>query len=304
MTDTRTAGQATKEAPYCIAYRPDPSPPSFRFPPGACDTHAHICGPENVFPYDPDRIYTPPDALLPAYEQVLGTLGVERMVLVQPSVYGDDNRVMLKAMREAALPARGVAVVPMDIGQAELEGLHEAGVRGARFNLVDVKDPSAGLPLVEMTAFAERIKPMGWHVELLVHVDDYPEFGIMFRDFPTQIVVGHLGYFRPGCALDHPGFQGLLDLAQRGRCWVKLTGPYRIAANDLPYTDVDSFAEALVTRAPHRLIWGTDWPHVMMKKTMPDDGRLTDVFARWVPGEQLRRQILVDSPAQLYQFET
>ena len=177
----------------------------------------------------------------------------------------------------------------MDIAQAELESLHKAGVRGTRFNLVDVKDPSAGLPLDAISAFAARVAPMGWHVEFLVHVDDYPDFAAMFRDFPTPIVVGHLGYFRPGCALDHPGFRGLLELAEAGRCWVKMTGPYRIAREDLPYADVDAFAAALVARASHRLLWGTDWPHVMMKKTMPDDGRLADVLARWVPDAGLRR---------------
>jgi predicted TIM-barrel fold metal-dependent hydrolase len=302
MTMTTTGGQATRDAPYCVPYRPDPSAPAHPFPVGACDTHAHICGPEATFAYDPARIYTPPDALLPAYEHLLRTLGVARMVLVQPSIYGEDNQVMLKAMREASLPARGVAVVPTDIGTAALEDLHRAGVRGVRFNLVDVKDPKAGLPLAEIAAVAERIKRLGWHVEFLVHVDDYPDFGAMFRDFPTEIVVGHLGYFRPGCAVGHPGFKGLLDLAEAGRCWVKLTGPYRIAAQDLPYADVDPFAAALVARAPHRLLWGTDWPHVMMKKTMPDDGHLADVLAHWVPDDAVRRRILVDNPARLYQF--
>lgn len=299
---TISGGQATPEAPYCAACHPDPSAPGFALPAGACDTHAHVCGPESRAPYDPARIYTPPDSLLPAYEHLLRTLGVGRMVLVQPSVYGEDNSVMLKAMREASMPARGVAVVPMDVGADALAALHDAGVRGARFNLVDVKDPGAGLPLAAIAGVAARIAPLGWHVEFLVHVDDYPDFAAMFRDFPTEIVVGHLGYFRPGCPVDHPGFQGMLELAEEGRCWVKLTGPYRIARQDLPYADVDAHAAALVARAPHRLIWGTDWPHVMMKKTMPDDGRLTDVLARWVPDAETRRRILVDNPARLYGF--
>ena len=303
VTDSKTSRQATKDAPYCMAYHPEPSPPSFSFPPGSIDSHAHICGPEATFPYDSARIYTPPDALLPAYEHMLRTLGVERMVLVQPSIYGEDNQVMLRAMRESSMPTRGVAVVPLDMERAELEGFHKAGIRGVRFNLVDVKDPSAGLPMAEITAFAERIKPMGWHTELLAHIDDYPEFGTMFQDFPTEIVVGHLGYFRPGCALDHPGFQGLLQLAGQGRCWVKLTGPYRIAAKDFPYEDVDRFAEALVKRVPDRLLWGSDWPHVMMKKTMPNDGHLANILARWIPDQQLRRQVLTDNPAKLYQFD-
>ena len=297
-----TNGQATEEAPYCIGYHPNPNTPKYPFPNGACDTHAHICGPEASVLYHPDRIYTPPDALLPAYEFMLKTLGVERMVLVQPSIYGEDNSVMLQAMRETSMPARGVAVVPMDIEQVELEALHQEGIRGVRFNLVDVKNPTAGLPLAELTAFAKRIKPMDWHVEFLVHVDDYPDFSRLFRDFPTEIVVGHFGYFRPGCTLNNSGFQGLLELAESGRCWVKLTGHYRISAEELPYTDIAPFAEALISRAPQRLLWGSDWPHVMMKKTMPDDGHLADVLARSAPGTELRQQILVDNPARLYHF--
>lgn len=201
------------------------------------------------------------------------------------------------------MAARGVAVVPFDVTDSELESLHQAGIRGVRFNLVDVKDPALGLPLDEISAFAERIKLLGWHVEFLIHVDDYPDFGSMFRDFPTEIVIGHYGYFRPGCTLDHPGFQGLLELAECGRCWVKLTGPYRISAEELPYADVDIFGATLVERAPHRLLWGTDWPHVMMKKVMPDDGHLTDVFARYTTDENLRHQVLFENPARLYHFQ-
>ena len=298
----RLGRQGTPEAPYCAPYHPKPSAPEYPFPAGSCDTHAHICGPEASTPYDARRIYTPHDALLPAYEHMLRVIGVERMVLVQPSVYGEDNRVMLKAMSETSLPARGVAVLPIDTEQAELQKLHQAGIRGVRYNLVDVRHPKSRLPLSEITAFAERIKPMGWHVEFLVHVDDYSDFARMFRDFPTEIVVAHFGYYRPGCPLDNPGFQGLLELAETGRCWVKLTGQYRVALEDLPYADVDPHARALVSRAAHRLLWGSDWPHVTMKKAMPDDGRLADVLARYTPGQELRKRILVDNPAQLYQF--
>lgn len=294
--------QATEDAPYCQPYHPEPSKPESCFPAGSCDTHAHICGPEASVPYDPARIYTPPDALLPAYEKMLSVIGVERIVLVQPSIYGTDNSVMLKAMQETTLPARGVAVVPLGIKDEELDTLHQAGIRGVRFNLVDVKKPSANLPLDEITLFAEKLITRKWHVELLIHVDDYPNFYRLFKDFPTQIVVGHFGYFRPGRHLDDPGFRGMLELAASGKCWVKLTGPYRVSAEELPYADVEPFAQTLVDKAPHRLVWGTDWPHVMIKKTMPNDGQLADTLARYVPDEKLRHRILVDNPALLYQF--
>ncbi len=299
---TKTTSQATPAAPYCKPYHANPSPPQYRFPTGACDTHAHICGPEATTRYDPARIYTPPDALLPAYENMLKILGVSRMVLVQPSVYGIDNSVMLTAMGASRLEARGVAVVPFTITDKEIDELHNQGIRGVRFNLVDVKKPSAGLPLSEITTIAERIKAWNWHVELLIHVDDYPEFATIFKGFPTDIVVGHFGYFRPGCMLENDGFQGVLRLAELGKCWVKLTGPYRISADELPYKNVDHFGKALVEYASHRLLWGTDWPHVMMKKEMVDDGKLADTFFRYTDDEKLVSQILVENPVELYQF--
>ncbi len=297
-----TYSQATGEAPYCKPYHPNPSKPLHHFPFGACDTHAHICGPENSIQYDPARIYTPPDALLPAYEHMLNTLGVTRIVLVQPSVYGEDNSVMLAAMQATSFETRGVAVTPLEIKDPEIESLHKLGIRGVRFNVVDVKDPSAGLRLAEITRLAERIKAWGWHIELLLHIDDFPEFESIFKNFPVEIVVGHFGYFRPGGSLYNPGFQGLLRLAESGKCWVKLTGAYRISSVELPYQDIDVFGRALVKYAPHRLLWGSDWPHVMMKKDMVDDGKLADTFFRYSDEMQLLHRILVDNPAELYQF--
>lgn len=299
---THFTSQATEEAPYCLPYNENVSRPVLPFPPGSCDTHAHICGPESSILYDTARIYTPPDALLPAYEQMLRTLGAERMVLVQPSVYGTDNSVMLKAMDETAFPSRGIAVVPFDITDKKLEELHNYGIRGIRFNLVDIKKPGAALPLEDITRLAERIKDFRWHVEFLLHVDDYPDINAMFENFPTEIVVGHFGYFRPGCSIDNSGFQGLLQLADKGKCWVKLTGPYRISTSELPYPDIDIFGKTLVELVSHRLLWGSDWPHVMMKKIMPDDGHLADTLTRYTENENLLKQILVENPARLYHF--
>ena len=298
----KSFSQATEEAPYCKPYHPHPSRPRYDFPEGSCDTHAHICGPEAETRYDPARIYTPPDALLPAYEHMLRTLGVSRMVLVQPSVYGVDNSVMLAAMRATTLEVRGVAVVPVDISEQKIDDLHKKGVRGVRFNLVDVKKPSGALPLAEIISLAERIKSWGWHVELLIHVDDYPGFELFFKDFPTDIVVGHFGYFRPGCSVEDPGFQGMLRLAASGKCWIKLTGPYRISSQELPYSDVDKFSKELIKYVADRLLWGSDWPHVMMKKKMVDDGKLADSFFRISDDAKIHHQILVENPKALYHF--
>ena len=290
-------------APLCAPPDFEPRPPTLTLPAGACDSHAHICGPMTDFDYSPARIYTPPDCLWSDYRHMLTTLGVSRAVLVQPSVYGTDNTVMLKAMQESDIPVRGVAVVDGSISDTDLKELHKAGVRGVRFNLVDVADPSGAMPLDDVKARAKRIKPMGWHVEFLVHTDDYANFDEMFADFPSDIVVGHLGYMRPGQSPEIPGFQALLHLMQAGKCWTKLTGPYRISTGDLPYADTNPFAHALIEAAPGRVVWGSDWPHVMVKKPMPNDGDLCDLLAAWVPDEQTRKRILVDNAARLYNFD-
>jgi 2-pyrone-4,6-dicarboxylate lactonase len=289
-------------APPCAPPDFAPRKPRLAFAPLACDCHAHILGPASRHAYSPERVYTPPDCLPGDYRAMLATLGVERAVLVQPSVYGTDNNVMLQALQEAGPAFRAVAVVDWSIGDAELESLHAAGVRGVRVNVVDVKDGNDALPLERLRTLARRIAPLGWHLELLAHVDAFPGLDRDLADFPVDVVFGHLGYMRTDIGLGAPGFQALLRLMQRGRCWVKLTGPYRISATALPHADVTPFARALLRAAPDRVVWGSDWPHVMVKGPMPNDGDLADLLPEWIPDEDQRRRVLVDNPARLYGF--
>lgn len=296
---------AASGAPYCAPPDPELRPPAVPMGPLSCDSHAHVCGPESEHAYADERIYTPPDALTSDYLNLLEALGVGRAVLVQPSVYGTDNTVMLSALRTmtaAGVQCRGVGVVDETVTEAELDDMHEAGVRGLRFNLVDLADPGKGPPLEAIRALAERIAPRRWHAEFLIHVDDYPDFDERFGDFPTAIVIGHMGYLRLGQDIACDGFAGMLRLAATGRCWVKLTAPYRISPGDLPYEEAGVFARAVVAAAPGRAVWGTDWPHVMVKKAMPNDADLCDLFFGWVPDADLRRRILVDNAAELYDF--
>ncbi len=268
----------------------------------ACDTHMHICGPESRFTYSPERIYTPPDALLPSYTELTRKLGIGRIVFVQPSIYGTDNSAMLEAMRASPLPCRGVAVVGDDADEPALQTLHEAGVRGLRLNLVDTAEQSRALPIDEIRALAERIAPLGWHIELLVHADDHPQLDVQLAGLPVDLVFGHLGYLRPGAETDDPGFAALLRLLEAKRCWVKLTGPYRLTRESFPYAAVHPFAQALIRTAPERLLWGSDWPHVMVKTPMPNDGQLLDLFFTWSGNADIARRILVDNAAELYDF--
>jgi len=291
------------EVPVCAGPDFNPRAPKRGLPRRACDTHAHVMGPKERYDYSPARIYTPPDCLLADYLHMLDTLGVERAVLVQPSVYGTDNTAMLDAMKAANGRLRGVAVVAEDVSDAQLKELDATGVRGVRVNIVDVKDRKPGtLPMKSLSQLAQRIAPLGWHMEFLMHADEFPDLDRAFADFPVEIVLGHLGYLTVGKTPDDPGFQALLRLMKAGRAWVKLTGPYRISSAPLPYPDTASFAKALLEASSERVIWGTDWPHVMLKGSMPNDGSLADVLFDWIPDANLRQQVLVRNPEKLYRF--
>lgn len=296
---------ALTSAPLCQAPNPEIRSPRIEFPFGAVDCHAHICGPEDIFPYTQERIYTPPDASLESYESLLHMLGVERAVLVQPSVYGTDNRAMLAALTANPKKFRGVAVLsndPKQINEKDLEQLHAAGVRGIRCNIVDVADKSAGLPIQNLKALAERIQPFGWHLELLMHVNEYPNLAHVFENFPINLVFGHFGYSHAKYGVKDAGFQGLLELLKNQQAWVKMTGPYRICDGDLPYVDMRPLNDAVLQANPKQLVWGSDWPHVMVKKQMPHDADLCDLFGAWVTDPALRKSILVDNPCILYDF--
>jgi 2-pyrone-4,6-dicarboxylate lactonase len=294
---------AMPEPPLCAAPDPAPRKPKITLPAGATDTHAHICGPQSRYAYFSERVYTPPDCLLPAYRHMLATLGVTRAVLVQPSVYGTDNTAMLDAMQAAGPAFRGVAVVADDIGDAELKRMHAAGVRGVRVNIVDVPNRKPGtLPMESLKKLAQKVKPFGWHMEFLAHVDEFPELDTMLDGFPVDTVYGHLGYMKTDKGIAHPGFQALLRLMRAGKAWVKLTGPYRISLAALPHADTNAYAHALIEAAPQQVIWGSDWPHVMVKGAMPNDGDLCDLLGSWVADAGVRKQVLVDNPARLYGF--
>jgi 2-pyrone-4,6-dicarboxylate lactonase len=297
---TRVAAEAT--IPVCVPPAAKPRPPRFKFPPLACDCHAHICGPQSLYPYIPERIYSPPDALLPDYGHLLRTLGCERAVLVQPSFYGTDNSAMLAALKAAGPAFRGVAVIADTATDRELEALHAAGIRGARLNIVDVREGKGQLPMERIARLADRIKPFGWHIEFLMHVDEFPDLDRMLAKLPVDVVFGHLGYVDARKGIAAPGFQALLRLLRAGRAFVKFTGPYRISSRTLPHADIQAFAHALLAAAPERIVWGTDWPHVATRWTipMPNDGSLADLLLDWIPDETLRHRVLADNPAALY----
>jgi predicted TIM-barrel fold metal-dependent hydrolase len=256
-----------------------------------------------LYPYIPNRIYTPPDALLSQYQALLDNLGVQRSVLVQPSIYGTDNRALLAAIKTNPLRFRGVAVVNWDISDTELEDLHRAGIRGVRCNIVDLAEAKGVLPIKQLTKLANQIAPLGWHLEFLMHVNEFPDLAQLLSNFPVPIVLGHLGYLKTNLGVKDRGFQNLLSLMREERTWVKLTGPYRITTEErIPYSDTNPFAHALIAANSRQVVWGTDWPHVMVKGMMPNDADLLDLLHVWIPDPEIRQQVLSENPARLYQF--
>lgn len=290
------------EIPVCAAPDPHPHPPRFTMPAKACDTHAHLFGPADRYPYATTRGYTPPDASIDDYLALHQALGVERGVLTQPSSYGIDNRKLLDALAQYPDRLRGVCAVDGTVTDRELEALHRGGVRGIRVNLVD----KGGMPFESFAAverIATRIRALGWHIELLVHVHEFPDLRRRLGGLAVDVVVGHLGYMKTAEGIGNPGFREFLALVAEGRCWVKLTAPYRITSRQAaPYDDVAAFARKLIETHADRMLWGSDWPHVATKLPMPNDGDLLDLFGDWATDATVRNQILVDNPAQLYGF--
>ena len=286
--------------PMCQGPDPAPRRPRLRLPDGACDSHAHVFGPPSRYNFAEDRTYTPPEAPLGAYRRVLETLGLSRTVLVQPSVYGTDNSAMLDALAELGAMARGIAVVDLGVSMKELKRLHKAGIRGVRFNLLY----RGGVRLAVLERLADKIKDLGWHVQLLVDVSDCPEFWRIADALPVDIVFDHMGHMSAEKGIDDTGFQALLALLRGGRAWVKLSAPYRITGRgQAPYVDVDAYARALIAAAPERVLWASDWPHPHVQIAMPNDGELMDMLSSWAPDMDVRRRILVDNPAALYGFK-
>lgn len=283
-----------------IPFDPNPSKPRFRPPPGAVDAHCHVFGPGDVFPYAPERKYTPCDAPKEKLFALRDFLGFERNVVVQATCHGNDNRALVDALVHSGGRARGVASVARTVSDAELRAMHEAGVRGTRFNFVRrLVDFTPREVLVEI---AHRIAPLGWHVVVYFEAKDLPELWDFFTALPTIVVVDHMG--RPDVTkpLDGPEFGRFVRLMrEHPNVWSKVSCPERLSVSGPPdYGDVVPFAKHLVETFPDRVLWGTDWPHPNMKSHMPDDGTLVDYLPRIAATPALQRALLVDNPMRLY----
>jgi 2-pyrone-4,6-dicarboxylate lactonase len=283
-----------------LPFHPNPSKPKFVPPAGAVDAHCHVFGPGDVFPYAPTRKYTPCDAPKEKLFALRDYLGFSRNVIVQATCHGNDNRALVDALLNANGNARGVASVGRDITDAALRALHEAGVRGVRFNFV--KRLVDFTPREVLTEIAQRIAPLGWHVVVYFEAQDLPQLWDFFTSLPTIVVVDHMGRPDVSKPVDGPEFELFVRLLrEHSNIWSKVSCPERLSVSGPPsYDDVITFARRLVETFPDRVLWGTDWPHPNMKSHMPDDGMLVDVIPRIAPTPALQQALLVDNPMRLY----
>ena len=298
---------AFEVTPGWLVYHPDPSVPRFKVPAGAVDAHCHVFGPGAVFPYAPERKYTPVDASKDQLFALRDRLGFDRNVIVQATCHGTDNRALVDALRASNGRARGVATVDRRVTDRELEDMHAAGVRGTRFNFV--KRLVDFTPREVLAEIAQRIAPLGWHVVVYFEAADLPELWDFFTALPTTVVVDHMG--RPDVTkpVDGPEFERFIRLMRdHTNVWSKVSCPERLSVAGPPalngeqhaYRDVIPFARRLVDTFSDRVLWGTDWPHPNLKHHMPDDGLLVDWLPHVATTPELQQKLLVANPGKLY----
>jgi predicted TIM-barrel fold metal-dependent hydrolase len=266
----------------------------------ATDAHCHIFGPADKFPFSDDRTYTPPDSGIDDFLVLQERLRLSRAVFVQASCHGTDNSAMVDAIIRGNGRFAGVAMVDEGFSDADIQKLHDVGVRGTRFNFVA---HLGGAPeMDEYWRIVERVARFGWHIVLHFDAKDLPSHVEMLDKMPVPYVIDHMARIDAKAGLEQEPFQQLLELMRDERAWVKISGAERQTADGTPpYDDVVPYAQALVAAAPDRILWGSDWPHPNVRAT-PDDGDLIDFVAQVAPDEATRQKILVTNPERLYDF--
>lgn len=297
----------SEKTPSWLDWCQAPSKPRFQVPPGSVDAHCHVFGPGERFPFAPERKYTPCDASREQLFALRDHLGFSRNVIVQATCHGADNSALLDALRHSGGMARGIVTLRRSITDRELQEMHEAGVRGVRFNFV--KRLVDCTPRDELMEIAARIAPLGWHVVIYFEAVDLPELWDFFTALPSTVVVDHMG--RPDVTkpVDGEEFELFVKfMRDHPNVWSKVSCPERLSVSGPPalngernaYRDVVPFARRIVETFPDRVLWGTDWPHPNLKDHMPDDGLLVDFIPHIAVSPELQRKLLVDNPMRLY----
>lgn len=281
-----------------LPFHPNPKKPDLVLPKGACDAHCHVFGPAAVFPFAPTSTYQPEDAPKEKLFALHRHLGIDRSVIVQASCHGSDNAAMVDALIAGKGNYRGIAMVDATVSDQELGRLHDAGVRGVRFNFVTHLGEAADKYMVR--AMVKRIAPLGWHI--VVHFDAHrlEELAPFLKELELPMVIDHMGRIDASAGPEQLAFRLLLELMEDERFWVKVCGSERISRAGPPFHDAAEYGRLLVERFPTRVLWGTDWPHPNIKANMPDDGELVDLLKIIAPSPASLQALLVDNPTRLY----
>ena len=282
----------------CLPPDPHPAPPSFALPANATDCHMHLFGTAPDYPYVAERDYTPSPAGVEAARAMYKTFGIGRVVVVQPSVYGDDNRCQLEFGAQLGLPFRAVIVPPHDCTEHDMRDFHDKGVRGIRYILAH----PGGLDLAGLERAADSASERGWHLEFLLKPHQLLELAPRLAKLRCPVSFDHLAFMKVDEGVEQPAFQALLALLRDGNSWVKLSGAYRVSGTAGRYQAVLPLARTIMQTRPDRVVWGSDWPHVGQMVEMPRTTPLLDLLQDWVPDEGQRNRVLVENPAELYGF--
>jgi predicted TIM-barrel fold metal-dependent hydrolase len=287
-------------SPGCPPPHPYPRTPSILLPPGSCDSHCHVFGPGNLFPYAKDRTFTPVDVPRQKVAQLHRFLGFGRAVIVQSSCNGTDHAVLLDALAAGAGLLRGVALIDERTTADEIARLHEAGVRGVRLNFL----PHLRRPpdRAEVAAVLGKVTDRGWHAEIHVAGSGVLEYGDLIRGIEAPVVIDHLGRVDLAGGLEGPSVRALKALLDTGNVWVKVSGVDRVSRTGPPYADAVELGAMLVRHAPDRVLWGTDYPHPNIVGDAPDDGLLTDLLGDLAPTSDLLERLLVTNPTKFFDF--
>lgn len=282
-------------------------------PPASCDGHVHVVGDRSVYPMANSRHYTPPLAHVADLRSHLARIGFDRAVIVQPSIYGVDNRCMLDALIEFGGAARGVAVLPETVDAAELRQFDAAGVRGVRLNFESssLRDPRPIMQSLE--AWARRIAPMGWHLQIYAALEMIAAVVPTLHRLPVTTVLDHFAMMPASSIVKDQHVQAVLGLLCNGPGYIKFSAPYRVdAGTHEGAAALSALAGVLVRARPERILWGSDWPHTNREAGKAahevsayrkvDSARLLDDLHAWLPDATLRSKVLVDNPARLYGF--
>lgn len=284
--------------PGYLAFHPNPKKPDIELPARACDTHCHVFGPADRFPYSPASSYIPVDAPKEVLFQRHKFLGIDRAVIVQASCHGTDNAAMLEAVRTGGDAYRGIAILAPDVSEAQLAAMHEIGVRGVRFNFV--KRLKARQPEAVRWKIIEKISRFGWHIVVYLEPEDLSDVRDFLSRIPMPVVIDHMARLPMDKGAQSAEFEAVAQLLADDRFWIKVTGPERLSKEGPPYNDTHEVSRALMRLAPDRVLWGTDWPHPNMTTHVPDEGILVDRIGIICEDEDQRQALLVDNPTRLY----